>query len=482
MSLITPDAGEIVVRDRIYVGGRWVAPQRAETLEVTDAASEQAMAVVCQAGVEDVDAAVRAAAAAFPAWSRTPREERAALLTALADGIEARAEEFTAVMAREIGMPVSVALGNQTRLAITDLRTAVAAMADVAWEETLGATTVVREPVGVVAAITPWNYPLHQVCAKVGAALAAGCTVVVKPSEVAPLSAFLLFDLIDGLDVPPGVLNLVSGTGPEVGEAMVSHRLVDMISFTGSTRAGTRIMQLAADGVRRVALELGGKSANVILEDADLVTAVTRGVDDCFRNSGQNCSALTRMIVPRSRLDEVESLALAQAATYRGGDLFEEATTLGALASAAQRDRVVSYIDRGVEEGARILVGGTERPEETPHGFFVRPTIFTDVRTEMTIAQEEIFGPVLCIIPVDSEEEAVAVANDSQYGLSGAVWSADVERAESVARAIRTGRVSINGAPYNPFAPFGGYKSSGVGRELGRYGIEEFLEHKAIMH
>jgi acyl-CoA reductase-like NAD-dependent aldehyde dehydrogenase len=468
-------------RAEIYVDGKWTPATATERIDVIDASTACVLGSVPACAPADVDRAVAAAVTAFEGWAATSPAERAALLTGVADGIVARAEEFTSVMAREIGMPYSVAQGNQTGLAVTDLRSTIAALQQFVWDEHVGRATVTREPVGVVGAITPWNYPLHQVCAKIGPALAAGCPVVLKPSEVAPLSAFLLAEVIDQVGLPAGVFNLVSGTGPVVGEAIAGHPLVDMVSFTGSTRAGTRVMALAAAGVKRVALELGGKSANVLLADADFETAVPRGVDDCLRNSGQNCTALTRMLVPRSQLDRVERLALARAAEYRAGDLFAETTTLGALASATQRDRVHAHIRSGVEQGARLLTGGTDAPENSGDGYFVSPTIFSDVSNDMAIAREEIFGPVLCILPYDTEDEAVAIANDSPYGLSGAVWSADGDRAERVARRLRTGRVSVNGGAFNPFTPFGGYKGSGIGRELGRYGIEEFLEFKSIL-
>jgi aldehyde dehydrogenase (NAD+) len=475
-----PRTGTFTFPD-LYVDGAWRSPSDGTMLPVTDAGTGAEMARVAAGSAADVDIAVKAAGAAFAAWSALAPAERAGWLERIADAIEARSDEFSALMAREVGMPYAVAVGNQTNLALTDLRTAAASVRDFAWDETIGNVRVTREPIGVVGAITPWNYPLHQICAKVGAALAAGCTVVLKPSEVAPLSALLLADVADRLGLPAGVLNVVNGTGPTVGEALATHPDVDMVSFTGSTRAGTRVMSLAAETVKKVALELGGKSANILLDDADLETAVVRGVDDVMRNSGQNCTALTRMLVPRPLLPRVEELARERAGTYRAGDLFDPATTLGSLASAAQLDRVRGYIERGLADGATLLCGGTEPPDDVHGGYFVRPTVFTAVTNDMTIAREEIFGPVLCILGYDTEDEAVAIANDSPYGLSGAVWSADPERAERVAGRLRTGRVSLNGAPYHPFAPFGGYKRSGLGRELGRFGLKEFLEVKSIM-
>jgi len=340
------------------------------------------------------------------------------------------------------------------------------------FEEQLGTSLIVKEPVGVVGAITPWNYPLHQIAAKVAPALAAGCTVVVKPSEVAPLNAFILAEIIDEVGLPAGVFNLVTGVGPVVGEAIASHPDVDMVSFTGSTRAGKRVQELAAQTVKRVALELGGKSPNVILDDADFEKAVPAGVGAAFLNSGQTCSALTRMLVPRSRLQEAEELAAKTAETYTPGDPFADGSKLGPLVSAAQLERVRGYIQKGLDEGAKLLTGGLDKPEGLDKGYFVRPTVFSEVRPGMTIEQEEIFGPVLSIIPYDTEEEAVEIANDTIYGLAGGVWSGDAERAKNVARQIRTGQVEVNGGAFNPLAPFGGYKQSGNGRELGKFGLE----------
>jgi acyl-CoA reductase-like NAD-dependent aldehyde dehydrogenase len=338
----------------------------------------------------------------------------------------------------------------------------------------------VREPVGVVGCITPWNYPLHQVVCKVAPALAAGCTVVLKPSEVAPLSAFMLAEIVHEARLPAGVFNLVSGDGPTVGEAIASHPKVDMVSFTGSTRAGRRVAELASKTVKRVALELGGKSPNVILDDADLEAAVRGGINNCYLNSGQTCSAHTRMLVPRSKHEEAMRIAKGVAEAFQPGPALSGDSKLGPLVSAAQRDRVRGYIKKGIEEGATLVTGGAEAPDGLSKGYFVKPTVFANVKTEMTIAQEEIFGPVLCIIPYDSEDDAIRIANDTIYGLAGGVWSKDPERAKRVARRIRTGQVDINGGNFNPLAPFGGYKQSGCGRELGKSGFEEYLEVKAL--
>jgi len=470
----------IQVRDRIYIGGEWIPSTGSGVLEVINSTTEEVMGSIPDGTAEDVDRAVEAARAAFESWSQTSIGERAELIGAIAAALGARIEEIAALIAQEVGMPVKLAGMIQAGLPTMDFGSLPALMAEMEWEQEIGNSLIVREPVGVVGAITPWNYPLHQVAAKVGAALAAGCTVIVKPSEVAPLSAFLLAEIIDEVGVPAGVFNLVTGVGPVVGEAMSSHPGIDMISFTGSTAAGRRVSAAAAGTVKRVALELGGKSPNVILDDADLQAAVTDGVAKCFLNSGQTCSALTRMLVPRERLAEAEQIAAAVAAHFKPGDPFDAESTLGPLVSDTQRERVRGYINKGVQEGAKLVVGGAEAPEGLERGYFVQPTVFSEVTTDMTIAQEEIFGPVLSIMPYDDEEDAVRIANDTDYGLAGGVWSGDEERAKRVARRIRTGQVEINGGAFNPLAPFGGYKQSGHGRELGPFGIEEFLQVKSM--
>jgi acyl-CoA reductase-like NAD-dependent aldehyde dehydrogenase len=351
----------------------------------------------------------------------------------------------------------------------------------VKWEEQIGTSMIVREPLGVVGCITPWNFPLHQIAAKIAPALTAGCTIILKPTEIAPLNAYILTQIIHEAGLPAGVFNLVTGRGPVVGESIASHPLVDMVSFTGSTRAGKRVSELAAQSIKRVSLELGGKSPNIILEDADLQKAVADGIMKCFLNSGQTCSALSRMLVPRSRLAEAEAIAAAAAARFTPGDPFDDNTRLGPLVSAAQLERVRAYISKGIEEGAKLVTGGVEPPDGHATGYFVRPTVFSEVKSNMTIAQEEIFGPVLAIIPYDDEEDAIRIANDTVYGLAAGIWSGDPERAMRVARLIRTGQVEINGGKFNPLAPFGGYKQSGNGREYGHFGIEEFLEVKALL-
>jgi aldehyde dehydrogenase (NAD+) len=469
-----------VVRDKLYIGGAWVPSTGSNSIDVVDSTNEEVIGRVPEGTTEDVDRAVAAARAAFPAWSSTPVNERAALLSAISEALGARMDALGDLITHEVGMPLVLSKLVQVGLPMASFGSMAQVTADFTWEQTVGNSLIVREPIGVVGAITPWNYPLHQIAAKVAPALAAGCTVVLKPSEVAPLNAFVLADIFEEVGVPAGVFNLVSGFGPVVGEAIAAHPDVDMVSFTGSTRAGKRVSEVASATVKRVALELGGKSANVILDDADLATAVPDGVGKCYFNSGQTCSALTRMLVPRDRLSEVEALAQATAESFSAGDPFDGETRLGPLVSAVQRDRVRNYIDKGIGEGATLLTGGVEAPDGLEKGFFVRPTVFSSVTRDMTIAREEIFGPVLVIIPYDSEEEAVDIANDTDYGLAGGVWSADPERAKSVARRLRTGQVEVNGGGFNPMAPFGGYKQSGNGREFGSFGLEEFLEVKAM--
>jgi aldehyde dehydrogenase (NAD+) len=468
-------------RDAIYVDGAWVPSTGNATIEVLDAATEEVIGRIPEGTPEDASRAVSAARGAFGSWSETPREERAKYLQRITEGLQARMQDIGQTVSREVGMPLNLSVMAQAGLPAMTFGSMAELIDSYPFEEEVGASLVVKEPVGVVVAITPWNYPLHQVALKVAPALAAGCTVVLKPSEVAPLSAFIFADIVHDVGLPAGVFNLVSGYGPVVGEALVSHPEVDMVSFTGSTRAGRRIAELASQTIKRVALEMGGKSPNIILDDADLEQAITAGIGGCYINSGQTCIALTRMLVPRSRLREAEELAARVAESYTPGDPADAGTRLGPLASAAQLQRVRDYIGRGIEEGAKLVTGGAEPPDGLDKGYFVRPTVFSDVTNDMTIAQEEIFGPVLSIIPYDTDEDAVRIANDTIYGLSGAVWSADQARAERVARQLRTGQVLVNGGSFNPMAPFGGYKQSGLGREAGKWGLEEFLEVKALL-
>ncbi len=462
-----------MTRDRLHIGGTWVKPESADTIEVENPATGEVLGTVPAGTASDVDAAVSAAKEAFDGWAATPRPERGAALDRLHAALSSRAGDIARTVGLELGAPLKIASAVQAGLPLAVLRS----YADLALaphdDETIGNSLILHEPVGVVGAITPWNYPLHQVVAKVAAALAAGCTVVLKPSELTPLVAYLLFDAADEAGLPPGVVNLVTGTGPVVGAAIAGHPDVDMVSFTGSTRTGRAIAHAAADRIARVALELGGKSANVILDDADVTRAVKVGVGNAFLNSGQTCTAWTRMLVDRRRYDEAVSIAAATAAGYLTGDPFDPATRLGPLVSGAQRDRVQGFIARA---DARLVAGDFDTPER---GHFVSPTVFADVSPSSELAQEEIFGPVLSIIPFDGDDEAVAIANNSRYGLAGGVWGSD-GRALEVARRMRTGAVDVNGGAFNPVAPFGGYKQSGIGRELGPYGLSEFQQTKAV--
>ncbi|OLF16695.1 aldehyde dehydrogenase family protein [Actinophytocola xanthii] len=462
-----------------YIGGAFADTEGAERIDVVNPATEEVIASVPAGTAADADAAVRAAAAAFPDWAATPLADRVAAVRRINDGLRARADELAATITAEVGTPITFAskvqVTNPVGISAGVLEEIEAGALD---PVTVGNSTVVREPVGVVAAITPWNFPLQQMVAKVTPALAAGCTVVLKPSEVAPLTAGLLASIVDEAGLPAGVFNLVHGTGPVVGEALAAHPLVDMVSFTGSTRAGRRVAAVGAETVKRVALELGGKSASVVLDDADLVRAVKITVANCFMNNGQACSALTRLLVPADRHDEAVQAAVAAASKYQPGDPTQESTRIGPSVSAAQRDRVVDFIRKGVEEGATLAHGGPE-PVEGP-GYFVRPTVFAGVREDMTIAQEEIFGPVLCVLPYADEADAVRIANGTQYGLAAGVFGGDVDRAFAIAGRLRAGQVDVNGGMFNTRAPFGGFKQSGNGREFGRYGLEEFTELKSI--
>jgi aldehyde dehydrogenase (NAD+) len=471
----------MLVRDKFYIGGQWVAPSGKEAIEVHNAGTGEVMGKVPAGGEKDADAAVAAARAALEGWSQTPVDKRAEWLDKISAGLKARADELAKLIAQEVGMPIKLAGRIQAGLPIANFANYAKLLRDFTFEERVGNSLVVREPVGVVVAITPWNYPLHQIALKVAPALAAGCTVVLKPSEVAPFNAFVLAEVIEAAGLPKGVFNLVTGFGPAAGEALVRHPLVDMISFTGSTRAGKRISEVAAHGVKRVALELGGKSPSVILEDADLAAAVKSTVNGCYLNSGQTCTALTRMLVPESKYEEAKKIAAEVANAFTLGDPLSESTRLGPLTSAAQLERVRNYIRKGVAEGAELVAGGAEAPQGVPAGgYFVRPTVFGKVKPGSTIEQEEIFGPVLSIITYKDEEDAVRIANDTPYGLAGAVWGKDEARAQRIARRIRAGQVDVNGGAFNMNAPFGGFKQSGHGREAGTYGLEEFLEYKSL--
>ncbi|MBN9112448.1 MAG: aldehyde dehydrogenase family protein [Pseudonocardia sp.] len=469
---------------RFYIDGSWVPPTSDHTLDVVDSITEQVMYSVPAGMATDVDAAVSAARGALPGWSASPVEIRADYLRKIADGIAKRTEAIAAAIARETGMSVTAARMIQVGLPIHNLGTAAAVGGSYAFESRRGTTVIRREPIGVVGCITPWNYPLHQAVAKIAYATVAGCTVVLKPSEVAPSAAFVLAEVADEVGLPAGVFNMVTGVGAVAGEALVGHPDVDMVSFTGSTAAGKQITRVAAGTVKRVTLELGGKSANILLDDLDddaFAAAVSGGVQGSYLNSGQTCAAQTRLLVPRARLGLAEQVAAATVAQLKVGDPFDEDTQLGPLASASQRDRVQDYINSGIADGATLVAGGPGAPTGIDKGFYVRPTVFSDVQPGMSIAQEEIFGPVLSIMPHDGDDHAVEIANAVAYGLAGGVWATDTDRAAAVARRLQAGQVLVNGGSYDPEAPFGGYKQSGNGREFGPFGLEEFLEVKSIL-
>jgi len=469
--------------DKIYVNGQWVASESSETIQVFDSITEDVMATIPSGTAGDVAKAAAAAKSAFESWSALPAAERAKYMNRIGDALGGRMDEIASAISRETGMAKTLSNIIQVGLPINSFKQAAAVAESFAYSREIGTSLVVREPIGVVGCITPWNYPLHQIAAKVAFAMAAGCTVVLKPSEVAPIDAFMLTEIIHEVGLPAGVFNMVTGVGPVVGEAIAASPDVDMVSFTGSTRAGRRVAQVGAETVKKVALELGGKSANIICDDLDQAAfgkAVMAGVGKAFLNSGQTCSALTRMLVPRARMAEAEQAAGLVAGGMKVGDPFADGTNLGPLASAAQRERVQGYITTGIDEGATLVAGGLGAPEGLSTGYFVKPTVFSNVTPEMTIAQEEIFGPVLAILPYDDIDDAVRIANGTVYGLAGAVSSADKDTAISIARRLRTGQVEVNGGAFNPNAPFGGYKQSGVGRELGEYGFEEFLEIKSL--
>lgn len=467
--------------NEFYIDGRWVAPAEARFVEVVNPATEEAICEVALGSAADVDRAVAAARRAFPAYAQWSRAQRLELLGRIKEGFLARRDELARAVSQEMGAPLKAALSAQVAAGPNHLDEMSRVLESFAFETPRGTTLVVREPIGVCGLITPWNWPINQLICKVAPALAAGCTMVLKPSEISPLSALIVAEILHDAGVPAGVFNLVNGDGPGVGEALAAHPEVDMVSFTGSTRAGIRVAKAAADTVKRVAQELGGKSPNILLPDTDWERSVTLGVARCFGNTGQSCSAATRMLVPAERHDEVAEIAGRVAEGYRTGAPEAEDTQLGPLVSQAQFDKVQQLIERGIAEGARLVAGGPGRPEGLNRGYYVRPTIFAEVRNDMAIAREEIFGPVLAIIPYDSVEQAIEIANDTPYGLNAYVQGADMERARKVAAALRAGAVHINYPPMDRGAPFGGYKQSGNGREWGEWGLAEFLETKAIV-
>jgi aldehyde dehydrogenase (NAD+) len=465
---------------RFYIDGQWVDPARVHDFVVINPATEQPIATISLGGAADVDRAVAAAKRAFQSYSETSPDQRLKLLRRIIEIYQSKIDEMADTISREMGAPSALARKAQAPAGLAHLLEIVKVLEHFKFEELKGSTLMRKEPIGVCGLITPWNWPMNQIVCKVAPALAAGCTMVLKPSEMAPLSAYLFAQILHEAAVPPGVFNLVNGDGPTVGAAIAAHPDVAMVSFTGSTRAGVAVAVAAAPTVKKVTQELGGKSANIILEDADFESAVKQGVQECFRNTGQSCNAPTRMLVPRSKVAEAAAIAQRTAEATRVGDPFAEGTSVGPLASKAQFDKVQRLIGKGIEEGAKLVAGGPGRPDGLATGYFVKPTVFADVRHEMTIAREEIFGPVLCIIPYENEEDAIRIANDTPYGLSGFVTSANRERAARVAKRIRSGNVHINGARVDFGGCFGGYKQSGNGREWGEAGLEEFLELKAI--
>jgi len=466
---------------RNYINGAWVKSAAGTPHDIINPATEKPIGAVTFGTAEDVDLAVSSARTAFETYSQWTVEQRLDLLSRIIDAYKARWNDIAAAITAEMGAPAEVSQKAQTGSGLGHLRASMAALKEIEPVERVGNSVVLREPVGVCGLITPWNWPINQIACKVGPALAAGCTVVLKPSEIAPVNATLFAEVLDAAGVPPGVFNLVHGDGPGVGAAISSHAGVDMVSFTGSTRAGVLVARAAADTVKRVAQELGGKSANIILESAPLEKAVTSGVHNMFHNSGQSCNAPSRMLVPASRYEDAVAIATEAASQTRPGDPNEPETDIGPVVSESQYNRIQNLIQAGVSEGAEIAAGGPGKPEGLETGYYVKPTVFRNVNNDMTIAREEIFGPVLCMIPYSSTEEAVNIANDSIYGLSGYVWGGTAEEAMSVARRLRTGMVHLNGAPTDVLAPFGGYKQSGNGREWGIYGLEDFLEVKAVM-
>jgi len=465
---------------QFYMGGKWVNPTEARDWEVINPSNEETIALISLGSAADVDKAVAAAKKAFESYSQTADAERLALLQRVIDVYKAKSEEMAQTISLEMGCPLSLSRAAQVAAGLGHLLEIVRVLEQFQFETVKGSTLMRKEPIGVCGLITPWNWPMNQIAAKVAPALAAGCTVVLKPSEMAPLSAYLFAQILDQAGVPAGVFNLVNGDGPTVGAAIAAHRDVAMVSFTGSTRAGVAVALAAAPTVKRVTQELGGKSAHIILDDADLETAVKEGVQACFRNTGQSCNAPTRMLVPRSRMAPAIAAAKTTAEATKVGDPLSEGHHMGPLASQAQFDKVQRLIHVGIAEGAQLITGGPERPEGMSQGYYVKPTIFAEVRNDMTIAREEIFGPVLCMIPYEDEEDAVRIANDTPYGLSGFVTAGDIERARRVAKQIRSGNVHINNARVDFGGCFGGYKQSGNGREWGEAGLAEFLELKAI--
>ena len=465
---------------QFYIDGKWVDPVTPATLDVINPATEELCGRISLGSAADVDAAVAAARRAFASYSKTTREERMQLLQSILDEFAKRHDDVAVAIMDEMGAPWGLARNAQAASGPQHIKAALRALKNFEFEERNRTTLIVKEPIGVCGLITPWNWPINQIAVKVAPALAAGCTMVLKPSEIAPFDAMIFAEILDAAGVPAGVFNLVNGDGPGVGTALSQHPDIDMMSFTGSTRAGVAVAQNAAPTVKRVAQELGGKSANIILDDADFEQAVKSGATECFDNTGQSCNAPTRMLVPKERVDEAAALAAAVARTTVVGDPRDENTVVGPLVSEQQWNKVQHLIQKGIDEGATLAAGGPGRPEGLDKGYFAQPTVFANVSNDMTIAREEIFGPVLAIIPFEDDDDAVRIANDTPYGLSGYVSSSNLDRARNIAARLRTGMVHINGAHLDSAAPFGGYKQSGNGREWGVHGIDEFLEVKSI--
>ncbi|MCJ7994151.1 aldehyde dehydrogenase family protein [Rhizobium cremeum] len=466
---------------KFFIDGAWVDPVVPSVLDVIDPSTEEAYTQISVGSKADVDKAVAAAKRAFASFSLWPVAERLALLKKILEVYNERFEDIAQAVSQEMGAPLSFAREAQAWAGRAHMEATIAALETYEFSEKRGSTTVVKEPIGVCALITPWNWPLNQIVCKVAPAIAAGCTVVLKPSEIAPISGVVFSEVMEAAGVPKGVYNMVQGTGPDVGQVMAGHPDVDMVSFTGSTRAGIIVAKTAADTVKRVAQELGGKSANIILPDADFETAVRKGVQGCFGNSGQSCDAPTRMLVPAERHDEALGYAKSEAETFVVGDPRSDETVLGPVVSQLQFDKIQRLIEAGIKEGATLVTGGPGRPENLNRGYYVRPTVFGNVSNDMTIAREEIFGPVLSILPYRDEEEAVAIANDTVYGLAAYVQSQDIAHARKVAARMRAGSVYLNYPEWDTFAPFGGYKQSGNGREYADWGIHDFLEIKGIV-
>lgn len=466
---------------KFYIDGAWVDPIAPASLDVINPATEEPIAKISMGSAKDVDRAVKAARRAFGTFSQTTREERVALLKRILDVYKSRYDDIAKAISSEMGAPITLATRAQAAIGVAHLNQMIAVLKDYEFEHTQGSTLIAREPIGVCGFITPWNWPINQIVCKVAPAIAAGCTMVLKPSEIAPLNAILFAEVCDAAGVPKGVFNLVNGDGPTVGQAIASHPEVDCVSFTGSTRAGIAVAKAAADTVKRVHQELGGKSANIILRDADLKKAVHDGIQNCFRNSGQSCNAPTRMFVPKELQSQAVAVAKETAESIKVGDPTLKDSVLGPVVSEVQFNKIQGLIQAGIDEGATLVTGGTGRPDGLNRGYYVRPTVFSDVKPEMRISREEIFGPVISILPYETEEQVVELANDTVYGLAGYVQSGDIGHAREIASQIRAGQVNLNGAPGDMNAPFGGYKQSGNGREWGKYGFEEFLEIKAVL-